>query len=308
MRKLTFFVLITIFMNARAFAQESKIGQSFVTKTSIPVYPYSVETQKPDKSIHFLINDGIKFYVYKVLDSGYVISVWDFSPTAADKSDKVQFYQDLTSLKTDNTYPFVGKNDYYKMTKRQVGLEADKPADSSSPFAKYAALGYIDYWANNMLFFMPLKDFSENCQSIYASGNSFTWGFLALPIKARFGGNNAKFTFEENINFGLSFGWKWQQASKTYSAHNALIGVSVGNVKIDLPENKTGSSSALSFSSGYMYQYDIFQVGGFIGLDLVGNSQRDQFKYHGKPWLGIAVGVNLFGEKQTSGSKKQTQD
>jgi hypothetical protein len=238
--------------------------------------------------------------VYKVLDSGYIVSVWDFKQQLATVK-KTDYFNDINDAEIDKNLQ--NKDDYYKMSKNQAGLTLDPKADPKSPLKKYDHLAYLDYWANNMQFFMPLKEFNDNCEPIYPSAISFTWGLLTLPVKMRFGTKDAPFTFEEKVNFGLTFGVKFQNVSTTYSAHNILAGISVSNVKI----NENTSGSALSFSAGYMFQYDKFQAGAFLGLDFVGDTQRSQFQYHGRPWLGFAIGLSLFGENKTTADKNQEQ-
>jgi hypothetical protein len=289
-----------VLLSVITFAQESKISKSYVTKTSVVVYPYSPETEKPDKSIHFLLNDGIKFYVYKVLDSGYVISVWDFNET----DDKTKFLKEFLDKSTNLLNTPTAKKDYYKVGKTGVGLKADAPADTNSPFAKYKDFAYVDFWGNNMQFFIPLKEFNDNCEPIYPQLRKFTWGFLTLPIKVRFDNDKGRFSIEEKINFGLSLGARFQQPSTILSAHNALAGVAISNVRI----SDNASAAALSLSAGYMYQYDLFQVGIFTGFDFVGGGQASQFNHQGKPWIGFAIGVSLFGENKTSAGTSSAEN
>ena len=136
MKKVIFTIQLT-FYSFCLFSQatnqsNSLVGKSFITKTSIIINPYDPSKGKDDngieKSIHFLINDGIKFYIYKVLDSGYVISVWDFKATDDKDIPKNIFYQ---SLPCDKVYeldnPIPDKGDYYKMSKNIVGLKLDSP-------------------------------------------------------------------------------------------------------------------------------------------------------------------------------------
>ncbi|MBO9673400.1 MAG: hypothetical protein J7577_08145 [Sphingobacteriaceae bacterium] len=293
-------ILILLFAVDQSFAQTTAktndiVGQSYVTKTSIAVKVYDPLTKKVNEELSFLLNDGIKFYIYEVVDSGYIISVWDFTQ---DEEKKTAFYKQLgVNKKLEDVKP----DEYYKMPKTQVGIAA--PKDSGSPFDKYKNLAYVDQWANNAQFFMSLKDFNNRCESIYPHKRGFTWGFLTLPIKARFGNKKAPFTFEEKINFGVSAGVKWQHVGTVYSASNLLGGVSVGGVKLD----KDNSASAVSLSAGYMYQYDKFQIGIFTGLDFIDKSGSVNWGYQGKPWLGFAIGVSLFGESKTSASTDQTQ-
>ncbi|RKR84240.1 hypothetical protein BDD43_4470 [Mucilaginibacter gracilis] len=316
-----FFTCLLLISYCAVFGQTSSqsnnlIGQSFITKTGIVVFPYDPVSGSYDKSIHFLINDDTKFYVYKVHKEGYIISVWDFSYTykktiRTDSSkvvkyiNKNDFYQRLKP-DTDLNKHLPDMDEYYKMTKVQVALLPDTPKIGNSPLIKYDKLAYVDSWANNMQFFIPLEDFNDNCESIYPKNNSFTWGFLSLPIKVRFGNASGPFTVEEKVNFGISLGYKHQYVSKIYRASNILGGVSIGSVKVNNQSDPTiTSASALSFSGGYMFQYDKFQAGIFTGLDYAYSAPG--WAYQGKPWIGFAIGVSLFGESKTSASNDQSQ-
>ncbi|SDG04415.1 hypothetical protein SAMN05421827_10324 [Pedobacter terrae] len=293
------FALLFVLSFTKAYSQTNVqgtnlIGQSYVTKVSVLVKVYD-PVKKEVKDLAFMLNDDIKFYIYEVADSGYIISVWDFKPDTA----KTNFYKSLDGEKGGNNLN-ASSNEYYKMSKAQLGIENTGNTDILN---KFKNLAYVDLWANNTQFFISLKDFNNKCEPIYPHKRGFTWGFLTLPIKARFGNKKAPFTFEEKINFGISAGVKWQHVNTVYSASNLLGGISVGGVKLD----KDNSAAAISLSAGYMYQYDKFQIGIFTGLDFIDKSRGIDWGYQGKPWLGFAIGFSLFGESKTSASNDQTQ-
>ncbi|MFW0714506.1 hypothetical protein [Pedobacter sp. N23S346] len=316
MKKLLILLVYCLFIG-QSFGQSNGksndiIGKSFVTKTSFSVKFYNPISKRIDTSLSFLLKNDTKFYVYEVVDSGYIISVWNYSVDL----NKVDFYnrlaknklQDSVAMKSfnNNENTTVGSkkvDSVYKIFKSDIGIESAQIKNRTSSNFKYKDLAYIDLWANNMQFFIPLKDFNDKCESIYPHKIGFTWGFLTLPIKARFGNAKAPFTFEEKINFGISAGVRWQRVNRVYSASNLLGGVSVGGVKID----KDNSASALSFSAGYMYQYDTFQIGIFTGVDFIDKSAGVSWGHQGKPWVGFAIGFSLFGEGKTTVAGEQTQ-
>ncbi len=207
--------------------------------------------------------------------------------------------------------------DFYDITKLQVGDIADNLVDDSSPAAGYDALAYVESWANGWQFYMSAKDFSDNATMIYPASTHFTWGFLTLPVKMRFDNpsyftKGGEFNFEQNLNFGLTFGLKHQWVNRNDISTNYLFGLSVDNVPIN--GDKTGdgtpqagqstSTAAISTSLGTMFQYNKFQIGIFGGLDFAGAHAND-FPFQGRFWLGFAIGVSLFGESQTSASTQQ---
>ena len=197
----------------------------------------------------------------------------------------------------------------YKITKQSINDKLDAPTDTSDRATLYDQLAYLDSWANGWLFFISAKDFSDNCVLIYPSSHKFTWGFLTLPVKMRFDNSKGgRFDFEQNLNFGLTFGDKHQLISTNDVSLNYLLGLSVVNVPLNdaTPQHTATSTAAISTSIGLMFQYDKFQIGAFLGQDFAG-AHANQFNYQGKPWIGFAIGVSLFGEGKTT-SSTQTQD
>lgn len=196
----------------------------------------------------------------------------------------------------------------FKMGKDAANTYLDDITKSESAATKYDSLAFVDSWGNYMQFYLPLKNFSD-CVQIYPKNNHFTWGFLSIPLKIRV----APFSFEQNINFGLTLGWKFQPVSVVNVSHNVLMGISVGSVKLTSmgqattmsTTNSTTSSDpptstqAISFSFGYMFQYDKFQAGAFIGWDIAGD-HRSEFVNGNNPFIGIAIGLSLFGENKSA--------
>jgi hypothetical protein len=195
----------------------------------------------------------------------------------------------------------------YRIFKSSVNTSMDSTwYNSKSPAAIFDTLAFVDSWGNYMDFYLPLKNFSD-CVQYYPKSNNFTWGFLSVPLKIRV----APYSFDQNVNFGLTFGWKWQRAATVNESNNVLFGVSVGSVNLTAPPNSTPpavasiaatTTSAVSFSLGYMFQYDKFQAGGFFGWDIAGGSNRSEFVNAKTPWFGIAIGLSLFGENKTTGT------
>jgi hypothetical protein len=303
MRKIIFTALICL-MTAYTYSQNpsttNPIGKSFVTSTEITVVRYNAINKQKVIGSNFILGKDTRFFIYDIVEDGYIISVWNFLDP---DSVKANFYESLRKggAETMIVTPPTTKGKRYQLTKPQLMLSTPATRGATTELNHLEALAYVDSWANNMQFFIPFKEFTTKCETIYPKGNSFTWGFLTLPIKARFGNAKAPFAFEEKVNFGLTFGWKRQFASRTYTAGNLLVGVSVSNVKID----DTNSQPALSFSTGYMFQYDKFQMGLFTGLDFT-NQLATKWPYQGKPWLGFAIGLSLFGEGNTARTS-QTQ-
>jgi len=227
-----------------------------------------------------------------------------FANTKARYSDAVEQIKSLFRDNGDETSPSNKfDKDTYRITKKQINDVLDTPANPGSQAAKLDSLAFLESWANHWTFYLPASAFSQNkVEFIYTKSNTFTWGFLSLPIKMRFGNSKGPFDFEQNLQFGITAGDKHQFAKTADESINYLAGVSVVNV----PLKDSTSTTAVSLSIGSMFQYGKFQIGLFGGVDLAG-SKAAQFNYQGKPWIGVAIGVSLFGEGQTSATVP-TQD
>jgi hypothetical protein len=217
MKKFFSIIFLVLFIITNSFSQNTNsttniIGKSFVSKAVIPVKRFNPFSNDIVTDSKFLLNEDTKFSIYSVTDSGYIISIWNYQDSR--DSMKYKFYSTLTkSIKSDssalNEQTQVSNGKDYTILKKDLGFNSLVKA--SDALGVYEQLAYLDSWANNLQFFISLKDFNDKCEPIYPKTQSFTWGFLTLPIKARIGTDNAPFTFEEKINFGISFGYKQQR-------------------------------------------------------------------------------------------------
>ena len=200
-------------------------------------------------------------------------------------------------------------DDFYTKTKAQINDRPDKITDTTSLASMYEDLAFVDSWANYWQFAITAKDFTDNCVLYYPHSNQFTWGFLTLPLKMRFDNSSpgGRFNFEQNLNFGLTFGDKMQIKNRNDISINFLAGISVVNVQLNNAVSATNSSpavnatstTAISMSVGSMFQYEKFQIGLFVGRDYAGES-ANLFPFQHKLWAGFAIGISLFGEGKTT--------
>lgn len=270
MKKLiVIFNLVIMFFASNLFSQQQNlIGNSYITVADmIEVHGIDVNGNI-DNNVTFRVRIGTKFRVNGFDSANNLkITFWyfDTKPTAS------------SAQKATNNY---GRTTNY----------------------------VIEAWADGLEFTIDPKLVDNSCKHFYGKSNSFTWGIMTLPIKARFGNSDGRlFTFEENLNLGFTCGFRHQFASTTLQAINILAGFGVGSTKIDSSGMKNtlltpSSRSALSLNLlniGVLYQFDIFQIGFFMGGDYIPTEIGRNWKYQGKPWLGMAIGVSLFSKNKT---------
>lgn len=273
------------------------VGNSYVTITdAVAVYGVGSDGDI-DISHNFKIPLGTKFLVTGFdAKNNIKITFWRFSPDISTNS--LLRHQNDTSGREVRREIIIKKSVLKKEEARQYVDE----------------LEYIGPWANFKEFALPVTTFNGTCKLYYGKKNDFTWGVMTLPIKVRFGNNEDRFfNFEEKLNLGFNFGIRHQIQGRVEQSLNYLIGVGVTSVKTDSISLKnkikpsSTSSTALSFNIGVLYQYETFQIGLFLGSDFIPEALGKDWRYQGKPWVGIAVGVSLYSRNVTQGGTTENK-
>lgn len=55
--------------------------------------------------------------------------------------------------------------------------------------------------------------------------------------------------------------------------------------------------AAMSLSAGFVMNYKGVQAGIHVGWDFISNNKDYDYDFHGKPWIGFGIGVNILGGK-----------
>lgn len=166
-------------------------------------------------------------------------------------------------------------------------------------------------------FFISDTDFDNNTD-VYENDNprtSFVTGAITIPIKIRPGGDEKDemgntirpFDFSGEVNVGLSVGIKFRLGSaksKVYFIPTA--GINLTSVSIDettvrngVITSKTNASSLTPFT-GFVIQYDTFQLAMITGWDRLSGKTGENWVYQGRPWFGIGLGYSIFNTQQSA--------
>lgn len=175
---------------------------------------------------------------------------------------------------------------------------------------------YVGSWSNYKEFAIKPDDLNSYCVSYFGSKNEFTWGFMTLPIKLRSSNDQGGvFNYEEKLNLGFVAGWRWQLQGKVQRSINAVLGFGVTNVRTDSISLKSGinpyntSSGAFSANIGLLYSHQNFQIGLFLGKDYIPGLLGKDWRFQGRTWLGLALGISLFSNENPQGGEgKNTED
>jgi hypothetical protein len=142
--------------------------------------------------------------------------------------------------------------------------------------------------------------------------NTLDIDFLTIPIKLRRKQNDVKAQLNANINGAVYLGYRTDKYVASYTAdplNKSLLDVShygfsvgiftgIGNTALT-PTTTNGMISqeydGIAWSKGIagIFAINNFTAGVAIGLDNLLDGNNDKWIYEGKPWLGLALGLNL---------------
>ncbi|MBP9187580.1 MAG: hypothetical protein KBG11_10825 [Bacteroidia bacterium] len=124
----------------------------------------------------------------------------------------------------------------------------------------------------------------------------FVVGSIITPIKLRF----KPFDFSKDLAIGSSFGVKQTiDANKQVSFHY-IIGFGISTATLDSAStrgriNKNVDLLAFTPSLGFLLEAGNAQIGIFMGLDYLSNTNNIKYDwiYQGRPWLSFGIGYSL---------------
>lgn len=178
----------------------------------------------------------------------------------------------------------------------------------------------ISYKNTRLDYEITLADLNSKCSPYFGNDNSFIWGAVTMPIKLRFGNKSDRyFSFQESLNIGIAAGWSWQKQGVHRKSENILFSLGVSNVTLDSLDFKRNaknesfkpnvkSTAAVTVSGGYVFQFDNFQVGAFIGMDILPYELGRQWLNRGKPWVGVGLGMSLFNRDQAKAGSGKNEE
>lgn len=261
-----------------AFGQEKKniTGKYYVTTVDIPVYEidfFDDGTSTPfDKKL--IAKTDTKFTVIEILDSS---------------SAKVKFWE------------------YKQGKQKQPKNNSDSLVSEEYQFINMET-------SADRYFAIKIKDLDEKTQEYFGMSKNFTYGITLIPFKLRFGGGDKDFQYGEGFSLGLNAGVEFNLRSRKEQSVSVLAGIAASTVSVDsestnnyIEEDKVTTSGAFTPSLGIVYAYERFQIGAFVGWDIIGGALGENWIYNKKPWLGLGLGFTIFQKNKTEGSGKQKQ-
>ncbi len=168
---------------------------------------------------------------------------------------------------------------------------------------------------NDIFFKLPQRGSNDsyelNAERLEKKG-LFTVGAATTLIKIRPGrkepkdGHNIYSEFGNDFNIGISAGWKFKPYRRQQLSHSLVGGLSFSSIKVtpyttkDFVQSES-TQGCVTFSAGYVFEYNKFQVSLFSGLDVMSGEIGRQWIYRNRPWLGLGFGFQIFrGQGETT--------
>jgi|GEM_PF-6658672 len=304
--RILFLATFCFFCLSQVYSQ-NLVGKSYITTVDkLVVYPVKrdINTITPGSSIP-VTQENQPFY--------FVRAKTVFIVTGIDKDNNllVTFPYDTSGRsefnKNQNDVPTPNRTDDFPNIEFRKKPGRGGPSILESEEYDLPVDAFIGEWANGLAFSMSVSSFSTGAKPFYGKLNEFTWGAMTLPIRVRFGRNNANrfFNFEENLNLGLSAGLRHQYQGTVEHSINFMGGFAISNVKTDSVSLRSGydsknqSARAFTINMGVLYQYESFQIGVYLGKDYLPGVLSKLWLYQGKTWVGLVIGVSLFSRNST---------
>jgi len=146
----------------------------------------------------------------------------------------------------------------------------------------------------------------ENRQSIKIKFNHFSFKAITVPLKVRFGQNDVEFSTDANL--GVFGGYSWGISKFTRkegignkeTEHKNTLGILLGTEQLEfdfVDENRQTieeKSALISTGVGFVHSYQNFTAGLTGGFDFALGENKNNWNYHARPWLGLAIGYSIF--------------
>lgn len=165
--------------------------------------------------------------------------------------------------------------------------------------------------ANGVIYFkLSQNEYLLNAERFEKHG-SFTVGAATTLIKIRPGRKEPKdgYTiyseFGNDFNIGVSAGWKFKPNRRKQVYHSVVGGLSFSSIKVTPYSTNSfitseSTQGCITFSAGYVFEYNKFQVSIFSGLDVMSGEVGRKWIYKDRPWIGLGFGVQIFRAEGTT--------
>ena len=165
-----------------------------------------------------------------------------------------------------------------------------------------------DYYESNgvPIYFLLTEDQYKMLAQVIPPRQTLSVGAATTIVKIRPGrkqpinGYPSYFDFANDFNLGLLFGYKYHPNFRREFTMHGLVGLSITSINLDSATTQgllkeSGNSAALTLSAGYVFDLaNKFQLGIFIGQDMLAGEAGRKWVYRNRPWIGLSLGFSIF--------------
>lgn len=133
----------------------------------------------------------------------------------------------------------------------------------------------------------------------------FTLGMLTIPSKLQLDDTDLR----QSTNLGISFGYQRSHRMSDRITYSIVASACLTGIQLNSWNTKGATSVpqgvdflGVSYSIGWLLQYEKIQFGIHLGADRLNEAAARQFQWihQGKLWLGLGIGINIFSPTKIS--------
>jgi hypothetical protein len=183
-------------------------------------------------------------------------------------------------------------------------IQISKFTDGSSKSISQNALTYQKSILENIYFKISSSQYLSFAEELKRRG-SFVVGASTTLIKIRPGNGKDKededviySEFGNDFNIGITAGWRVNNY-KDNVAVSIVGGIGFSSIKVTPQTTRDfitseSSQSAITFSSGLIFEVEKFQISTFVGIDAMSGEIGRNWIYRHRPWIGLGFGYEIF--------------
>jgi hypothetical protein len=254
---------------------QSKIGKAYKIKVNMSLFACDISGDTSGFN-PVQLPSGSKFTVVNQTATGdLVIKFWQWG--TENDLNTIAALNPGPSTKKSNTIPSI-------------------PSSSVTNQQKIQAYNY--YYENSRwhtrYFIMTSGNIDIFCDEVVRGWNASA-GAVTMPFKYRPDSRS----FDKDVSLsgmgGVSFSFN------SNFKMSGLIGIGLSDVTINETNtdgriSESSNVSALTLSTGLVFQYKAVQAGLFIGCDNLSDSNKDNWESHGNLWFGAGIGISIYSE------------
>ncbi len=167
-------------------------------------------------------------------------------------------------------------------------------------FAKYSTFNYDAAKSQHRYFLISKTDIDIYSRQRFRQYSPLM-GTISFPFKYR--PQTGK--FEKTFSLSLTGGIRIDPKRRNENTFSFLFGAGPSSVTVDKYNTDAGSNitdpserTAVTLSLSFMWQWERLQLGLSGGMDNLLDNEVLKWKYQGKPWFSVGVGVALFSNNE----------